>query len=135
MSKETKQASRARKEGRSFLGGTGWKFLTYTVTDDTVERADRKRKNVETYPIAGVSATFESLGDARSDNSRISLTRVATVGVFALAAPKRSGGNPGHAYVTVTGPDFIWTEQVLVADTRAREFVNNVNLSARKATG
>ncbi|NBO55575.1 MAG: hypothetical protein EBU84_13515 [Actinobacteria bacterium] len=50
-------------------------------------------------PIVGVSASAE---DNTSINKRLSVTRMVTLGVFSLAAPKKSGG--GHAYVVIEGP-------------------------------
>ncbi|MEI8228969.1 MAG: hypothetical protein WCH77_12015 [Planctomycetota bacterium] len=49
--------------------------------------------------IVGVKATAE---DNTSINKRLSATRIVALGIFALAAPKKSGS--GHAYVVIEGP-------------------------------
>lgn len=57
-------------------------------------------------PLGGVVARVES---GRDLESRITLTRIALIGAFALAAPKRKGG---EKFVSIEGPDFIWCMEV-----------------------
>jgi hypothetical protein len=49
--------------------------------------------------IIGVVASAE---DNTSINKRLTATRMLTLGIFSLAAPKKKGG--GHAYVVIEGP-------------------------------
>jgi hypothetical protein len=51
-------------------------------------------------PLAGVKA---HAADETSIGQRLTVTRMVTLGVFSLAAPKRTG--TGHAYVVIEGPD------------------------------
>lgn len=79
-------------------------------------------------PLAGVSARLEAGSETKS---RITATRVLAVGVFALAAKKKSGG---ESWMIVEGPDFYWTIKVNRDDQyRARDFVGRVNQAARVA--
>lgn len=57
-------------------------------------------------PLGGVVARIES---GRELKSRITLTRIALLGAFALAAPKRKGG---EKFVSIEGPGFIWWMEV-----------------------
>lgn len=91
------------------------KTIIHTQSDD-----DEK-------PLGGVVARVES---GRELESRITLTRVALLGVFALAAPKRKGG---EKFVSIEGPDFIWCMEV---DRKragdAVRFVDKVNQQVKK---
>ena len=77
--------------------------------------------------LGGVVARIES---GRELESRITLTRIALLGVFALAAPKKKGG---EKFVSIEGPDFIWCMEVnrkRVGD--AVRFVEKVNQQVKK---
>ena len=50
-----------------------------------------------------------SLEDGQELEKRVTLTRVALLGVFALAAKKKSGGTK---YITVEGDGFFWAMEV-----------------------
>lgn len=58
------------------------------------------------------------------------VTRIALLGAFALAAPKRKGG---ERFVSIEGPDFIWCMEV---DRKragdAVTFVAKVNQQVKK---
>jgi hypothetical protein len=98
-------------------------FDLFLYDDGTVERLG---KEGGTYPLAGVSARVEA-GEALQ--KRVTATRVATMGVFALAAKKKSGG---EVYLTVEGPEFFWTLEVDRKKQKdAREFAAKVNQAAR----
>lgn len=87
-----------------------------------------KRGLKEERPLAGVSATVES-GSAL--DKRVTLTRVAALGVFSLAAKKRQGG---ESYLIIEGPDFQWSIEVGRKDqAKAREFAAKVTTAARQA--
>lgn len=78
-------------------------------------------------PLGGVVARIES---GRELESRITITRIALLGAFALAAPKRKGG---EKFVSIEGPDFIWCMEV---DRKragdAVRFVAEVNQQVKK---
>ena len=50
-----------------------------------------------------------SLEDGEELEQRVTLTRVALLGIFALAAKKKSGGTK---YITVEGDGFFWAMEV-----------------------
>lgn len=78
-------------------------------------------------PLCGVVARIES---GRELESRITITRIALLGAFALAAPKRKGG---EKFVSIEGPDFIWCMEVdrkMAGD--AVRFVAKVNQQVKK---
>nr|DAH96750.1 MAG TPA: hypothetical protein [Caudoviricetes sp.] len=78
-------------------------------------------------PLEGVVARIE---EGRELESRITLTRIALLGVFALAAPKRKGG---ERFVTVEGHDFIWCMEVKHKNAGdAVRFVAKVNQQVKK---
>lgn len=78
-------------------------------------------------PLGGVVARIE---EGRELESRLTLTRIALLGAFALAAPKRKGG---ERFVTIEGPDFIWCMEVKRKNAGdAVRFVAKVNQQAKK---
>ena len=78
-------------------------------------------------PLAGVVARIES---GRELESRITLTRIALLGAFAIAAPKRKGG---EKFVSIEGPDFIWWMEVDRKRTGdAARFVAKVNRQVKE---
>lgn len=85
-------------------------------------------KGRERYSLDGVTATIEA-GSAVEE--RITATRVLALGVFALAAKKKSGG---ESYLTIEGPEFVWTVPVdRKEQAKAREFVAKVMSAVKKA--
>lgn len=83
----------------------------------------------ESHPLDGIVAHVESGSDLES---RVTLTRLIAVGLFALAFKKRRGG---EKYLTIEGPDFAWMS--LIDRKHVQEgmrFMNNVNDAARKAS-
>lgn len=81
----------------------------------------------EPKPLDGVVARIE---EGRELESRLTLTRIALLGVFALAAPKRKGG---ERFVTIEGPDFIWCMEVNRKNAGdAVRFVAKVNQQVKK---
>lgn len=82
----------------------------------------------ETHPLEGVTA---SVLDGSALESRVTLTRLLLVGVFALAFKKRKGG---EKYLTVEGPDFAWMAE---ADRKhvgdAMRFATKIQNQTRKA--
>ena len=77
--------------------------------------------------LDGVVARIE---EGRELESRLTLTRLALLGVLALAAPKRKGG---ERFVTIEGPDFIWCMEVKRKKAGdAVRFVAKVNQQVKK---
>jgi hypothetical protein len=102
------------------LAARGGLYRTMQIKDGTI------RKGRETHPVAGVRATVES-GSALQ--SRVTVTRLLAVGLFALAAKKTRGG---EMWLLVEGPDFAWTVEVDRKDiAAARHFAAFVNQAAR----
>lgn len=101
---------------------------TFGLTDQVVLYKERATRGKEEHPLAGVTARVESGSDLEK---RVTVTRLVAVGVFALLAKKKSGG---EAYLTIEGPDFFWTVEV---DRKkrgdAQAFAAKVNDQARKA--
>lgn len=84
----------------------------------------------EKQPIAGVTATVESVGDLQS---RITGTRLLMTGPFALAFRKKKDNR--ELFLTIDGPDFQWLVDVDPKKQKdAREFAAKVNTAARRAS-
>lgn len=60
----------------------------------------------EEFPLTGVVARVE---DGEALQKRVTMTRLVALGVFALAAQKKSGG---ESFLTIEGPEFFWTIEV-----------------------
>lgn len=74
-----------------------------TLYKDKIQRHDRKK---ERHPLDGVTATVE---DGAALEKRVTATRLIALGIFSLAAKKKSGG---ESFLTIEGPDFFWTIEV-----------------------
>ena len=62
--------------------------------------------------------------------SRVTATRVALLGAFALAAKKKSGGTK---FLTVEGPEFMWGAEVDRKSIKdAQKFMVAVNNQVKK---
>lgn len=79
-------------------------FGNYLLRRDSIEKVGGKDRGK--HPLQGVTAVVES-GEALQ--SRVTATRILAIGVFALAAKKKSGG---ESYLTIEGPGFAWVEEV-----------------------
>lgn len=89
---------------------------------------DRVQHDFEKHSLWGVSAVVERGSDLQK---RVTLTRLVGVGVFALMAKKKSGG---EWWLAVEGPDFAWTEEVGRKDVeKAKRFAAAVNVAARQS--
>lgn len=100
-------------------------FDTVTLYKDRVKKA--AGFGGEEHELVDVVARVESGTDFES---RVTVTRLIAIGVFALAAKKRTGG---EVFLTIEGPDFFWTVEVdrkKAAD--AQKFAAKVNDAARK---
>lgn len=85
------------------------------------------------YPLAGIRAFVEDVGQL---SSRVTLTRVAFTGVFALALRKRHDNR--SVFLTIEGPAVAIVREIRVSVDRrvqrtAREFAAAVNAMAAAA--
>ena len=79
------------------------------------------------YPIADAVARLESEGDLER---RITATRIATLGVFALAVKKKTDHR--RLFLTLDGPTFQAILEIKFDEKdRARKFVSEFNTLAR----
>lgn len=86
-----------------------------------------KRGFADDHPLEGVTAVVERGSDLQK---RITATRLVALGVFSLAAKKKSGG---EWWLLVEGPDFAWTEEVdRKKQEKARKFAAAVNTAAKR---
>ena len=86
------------------------------------------------HPLAGLTARVEDSGTL---NRRITATRLATIGVFALAAKKKQDDR--EVYLTIEGNDVAIVRTVQFkktpsAGTQAREFAAKLNMLSRQLT-
>jgi hypothetical protein len=84
------------------------------------------------YPLAGLTARVEDSGTL---NRRITATRLALLGPFALAAKKRQDDR--EVYLTIEGGDVAILRTVQLKDkptagTEARQFAAKVNSRSRQ---
>lgn len=99
---------------------------TFGFKDQVVLYRDRVQRGKEEFPLTGVSARVEVGSEIQQ---RVTATRLLAIGIFALAAKKKSGG---ESYLTLEGPDFFWTLEVdRKEQAKAREFAAKVNNQVR----
>lgn len=97
----------------------------FVLRKDGVEKL--KGFGRESQGLDGVTAVVES-GEALE--SRVTLTRLVALGVFAFAAKKKSGGT---SFLLIEGPDFAWTQEVKRGDfEKAQKFAAAVRTAAKK---
>jgi hypothetical protein len=100
-------------------------FGVLVLHRDRIRKLDEKKPGRE-QPLDGATARVEA-GEALE--KRVTATRLATLGIFALAAKKKSGG---ESFLTVEGPEFFWSVEVGRGDQgKAREFAAKVNSAAK----
>lgn len=81
----------------------------------------------QTQPLTNVTATVESVGQLQR---RITATRLATIGVFALAMQKKQDDR--ELYMTIVGPQFEWLiEYAPDSGAGARKIAAIINTAAR----
>lgn len=86
--------------------------------------------NREHQPVAGVTATVETVGAL---NTRITATRLLATGPLALALRKKKDDR--ELFLTIDGPAFQWVISVDPKKQReAREFAAKVNTAGRAGT-
>ena len=74
--------------------------------DRIVYASGTKGEEAQIKPLDGITARVESGEELQS---RVTATRLLTMGVFAFAAKKKTGG---EKFVTVEGSDFLWSVEV-----------------------
>ena len=101
-------------------------FGTLSLRKDRIWRMENFQKNEK--PLSGVCARVEQVTDLQE---RITATRLVALGVFALAAKKKTGGD---SILTIEGPDFLWTIDVPhKKKVDAQRFALAVNRQAQAA--
>lgn len=94
---------------------------------DTITRLGKPDES-GTYPLTGVTARMEE-GEALRE--RITLTRVALIGIFALGATKKTGGT---SFLTIEGPGFFWAVEVdRKKKNEAMQFLAKINNQVKQA--
>lgn len=102
----------------SFIGSDGTRL---TLNQKTIGNGSEKQS------LEGVTARLELGSDLQS---RVTVTRLLALGVFAFAAKKKKGG---ERYLTIEGPEFVWaTEAKPKQISKAEAFVVKVNNQAKK---
>ncbi|WEV72114.1 SHOCT domain-containing protein [Bifidobacterium sp. ESL0790] len=119
------------QSGKQYLQKTADSMIAHFSGDDgtflilnknTIENGGEKQS------LAGVTARLEMGSDLQS---RVTMTRLLALGVFAFAAKKKKGG---ERYLTIEGPDFMWATEVNRKKiSKAEAFAVKVNNQAKQA--
>lgn len=94
----------------------------FKLTDKTIA------KGQEIKSLDGVGARVESGSELQA---RVTATRLLALGVFAFAVKKKKGG---EKYITIEGPDFVWTEEINRDKkdiSKAMDFIARINSNAK----
>jgi hypothetical protein len=96
---------------------------------DTIKRLIGTESEAGEHSLVGVTARVE---EANALESRVTMTRLVALGVFAFAAKKKRGG---ESFLTIEGPDFFWAIEVdRKKKMDAIKFANAVTAQAKLAT-
>ena len=83
---------------------------------------------VETLPLSQLEGV--RLEDGEELSSRVTMTRLVTLGVFALAAKKKTGG---EKFLTIESPDIFWTIEIPRKSTGAAQlFIGDIEQQRRR---
>ena len=115
--------ARVQRRGEAMRAVRHNRFGVVEIADDEV----RTRKTGEGGPVAGAHATVETSGEL---SRRITATRLATTGVFALALKKKRGERQLSLTVTGTGFEFV-VELDPDKQADARRFAARLNTAAQ----
>ena len=110
-----------KNAGASLITSSTSKF-GFKLSKDSIS------KGFETKPLNDVTARLESGSELQA---RVTMTRLVALGVFAFAAKKKKGG---EKYLTIEGPDFVWTAEVKRDKKdidKAMKFINQVNTNSK----
>ena len=84
--------------------------------------------SVETLPLSQLEGV--RLEDGEELSSRVTMTRLVTLGVFALAAKKKTGG---EKFLTIESPDIFWTIEVHRKNIgAAQRFIGDIEQQRRR---
>lgn len=115
---EKKAAAEARGRKVAAFEADKQKFTLYEHVID---------KDGEEQPLTDVTARLEAGEELQS---RVTATRLVLLGVFALAAKKKSGGTK---FLTIEGPGFMWGAEVDRKSIKdAQKFMLAVNNQVKK---
>lgn len=115
---EKKAAAEARGRKVAAFEADKQKFTLYEHAID---------KDGEEQPLTDVTARLEAGEELQS---RVTATRLVLLGVFALAAKKKSGGTK---FLTIEGPEFMWGAEVDRKSIKdAQKFTLAVNNQVKK---
>lgn len=115
---EKKAAAEARGRKVAAFEADKQKFTLYEHVID---------KDGEEQPLTDVTARLEAGEELQS---RVTATRLVLLGVFALAAKKKSGGTK---FLTIEGPEFMWGAEVDRKSIKdAQKFMLAVNNQVKK---
>ena len=102
---------------------------TMNLRDGFIEYVTKEEGIGGVKALGDVSAVRVETGDELQ--SRVTVTRVLLIGIFALAAKKKSGG---EKYLTVEGDDFVWAMEVPRKNAKdAIKFAARVDNAVRQA--
>ncbi len=105
---------------RKSLAAAFGKFEGVTLTPDTITHGKTKG------PTSGATARVERGSDI---DKRVTATRLVALGVFALAAKKKTG----HVFLTIEGDGYeIAVEIPAKKEADARAFAAKVNTAAKR---
>ena len=83
---------------------------------------------VESLPLSQLEGV--RLEDGEELSSRVTMTRLVTLGVFALAAKKKTGG---EKFLTIESPDIFWTIEVPRKNIgAAQRFIGDIEQQRRR---
>ena len=119
--KNRTQTEVLKNAGASLITSSSSKF-GFKLNEDSIS------KGFETKPLNDVTARLESGSELQA---RVTMTRLVALGVFAFAAKKKKGG---EKYLTIEGPDFVWTAEVKRDKKdidKAMKFINQINTNSK----
>lgn len=119
--KNRTQTEVLKNAGASLITSSSSKF-GFKLNEDSIS------KGFETKPLNDITARLESGSELQA---RVTMTRLVALGVFAFAAKKKKGG---EKYLTIEGPDFVWTAEVKRDKKdidKAMKFINQVNTNSK----
>jgi hypothetical protein len=119
MARSSEEMAREAKENDKMLATCGDIVLC--------RKSIHRYTDYTTHMLDGVTAEMSIM---QGPSKRVTLTRMAMFGAFALAMPK---GTDGVVNVEVRGNDFVWNVPMQARDMKATaEFVDKVNDQAEK---
>ena len=115
---QAKEKRAAEREALQQKAATYGNFLTYLISEDGQSVISLREKGIEFESKdeslnPGIHTWDEikeiTIEDAEELQSRVTVTRLLLVGVFAFALKKKKGGTK---YIVVEGEDFLWPIEI-----------------------